>query len=206
MVSSVGALPKPLTFYSLFPLFIFMTMLVLVASEYISMCPAALTVTAVYFMGGWIKPDDIPKMVDIRLLMLMGTSLSFATAMTKSGLALKIAEQINNSNPSNFGALLLVYAITLVITHLISNNATAALMYPVGTALADELGVSFKPFAMCVLFASTAGFMSPIGYQTHVMVWGPGGYRFRDFMIFGFVPNLIYWFIACGLIPLLYPF
>ncbi|RYG66008.1 hypothetical protein EON64_10740 [archaeon] len=206
VVSSVGALPKPLTFYSLFPLFIFMTMLVLVASEYIEMCPAALTVTAVYFMGGWIKPDDIPKMVDIRLLMLMGTSLSFARSMTKSGLALKIAEQINNSNPSDFGALLLIYVITLVITELISNNAAAALMYPIATALADELGVSFKPYAMAVLVASTAGFMSPIGYQTHVMVWGPGGYRFRDFLLFGIVPDLIYWFLGCAMIPLLFPF
>ena len=206
VVSTVGALPKPLTFYSLFPLFVFIVMLVLVASEYIEMCPAALTVTAFYFMGGWIKPDDIPKLVDIRVLMLMGTSLSFASAMTKSGLALRIAEQINNSNPSNFGALLLVYVITLVITELISNNAAAALMYPIATALADELGASFKPFAMAVLVASTAGFMSPIGYQTHVMVWGPGGYRFRDFLLFGIVPDIIYWFLGCALITVLFPF
>jgi di/tricarboxylate transporter len=126
--------------------------------------------------------------------------------MTKSGLALRVAQQIGNSDPSNFGALLLVYAITLVITELISNNAAAALMYPIAVALADELGVSFKPFAMAVLLASTAGFMSPIGYQTHVMVWGPGGYRFKDFLIFGFVPDLVYWFLGCSLVPLIFKF
>lgn len=206
VVSTVGSLPKPLTFYGLIPLFLFAALLCIVASEFIEMCPAALTLTAVYFMGGWIKPDDIPKMVDIRLLMLMGCSLSFARAMTKSGLALEIAGSINDANPSNFGALLLVYVITLVITELISNNAAAALMYPIAVALADEMGISFKPFAMAVLISSTAGFMSPIGYQTHVMVWGPGGYRFKDFIIFGLVPNMIYWFIGCSLIPTVFPF
>ena len=206
VVSTVGALPKPLTFYSLIPLLVFVALLILVATEQIEMCPAALTVTAFYFMGGWIKPEEIPTMVDVRLLMLMGTSLSFAKAMTKSGLALRIAENISNSNPSNFGALLLVYAITLVITELISNNAAAALMYPIAVALADQLHVSFKPFAMAVLLSSTAGFMSPIGYQTHVMVWGPGGYRFKDFLIFGFVPDLVYWFLGCALVPQVFPF
>lgn len=206
VVSSVGELPKPLEFYTMIPVLVFIAMLLLVATECIEMCPAALTVTAFFFMGKWILPEDIPKLVDIRLLMLMGTSLSFARAMTKSGLALEIASGINNADPSNFGALLLIYAITLVITELISNNAAAALMYPISVALADELGVSYKTFAMAVLVASTAGFMSPIGYQTHVMVWGPGGYNFRDFVIFGFVPDIIYWILGCAVIVAVYPF
>jgi di/tricarboxylate transporter len=157
-------------------------------------------------MGGWIKASEIPKYIDIRLLMLMGCSLSFAKAVTKSGLAIKIAASISSSSPSKFGALLLVYVITLVITELISNNAAAALMYPISVALADELLVSFKPFAMAVLVASTAGFMSPIGYQTHIMVWGPGGYSFRDFLIFGIIPDVIYWILGCYLTTLLFPF
>lgn len=206
VVSTVGSLPKPLTFYRLIPVFVFILMLCLVASEYIEMCPAALTVTAFFFMGGWLTPDDIPKMVDIRLLMLLGCSLSFAKAMTKSGLALEIASTINDANPSNFGALLLVYAITLVITELISNNAAAALMYPIAVALADEMGVSYKPFSMAVMISASAGFMSPIGYQTHVMVWAPGGYRFKDFVIFGFIPDLIFWFPGCALIAAVFPF
>lgn len=206
VVSTVGSLPKPLSFYSLIPLFLFALMLCLVASEFITMCAAALTVTAVYFIGGWITADDIPAMVNIRLLMLMGCSLSYAKAITRSGLALKIAETIGMVNPSNFGALMLVYVINLLITEMINNNAAAALMYPIAVALADQLKVSFKPFAMCVLIASSACFMCPIGYQTHVMVWGPGGYRFKDFVVYGLIPDLIYWTIGCALIPLLFPF
>ena len=166
--TSIGELPKPITFHSAIPVFVFIAMLCLVALECIDMISASLTVTAFFFLGGWITAADIPKLVDINLLMLIATSLSFARAMTKSGLALTIAGEIYKVNPSNYGALMLIYAITLVITELISNNAAAALMYPIATALADTLGVSFKPFAMAVLVASTAGFMSPIGYQTHV--------------------------------------
>jgi di/tricarboxylate transporter len=59
---------------------------------------------------------------------------------------------------------------------------------------------------MTVLLASTSGFMSPIGYQTHVMVWGPGGYKFKNFLIFGFIPDLLYWIVGCSLISQIFPF
>lgn len=220
VVSTVGRLPKPLDLWNSIAVVIFLAMMLLVATERIAMCPAALTVTCVYFIGGWIKYDEIPRLVNLRLLMLMGCSLSYARAVTKTGLALKIAESISSSNPSSFEAILFVYAITLVITELISNNAAAALMYPIAVALADELEVSsvfvipldffvqlsFIPFAMTVLVASTAGFMSPIGYQTHLMVWGPGGYKFKDFLLFGFIPDIMYWIVACSLISVIYPF
>ena len=206
VVSAVGALPTPISYYSSIPALVFAAMLCLVASDKITMCPAALAVTCFFFIGKWIKPEDIPRMVDLRLLMLLGTSLSFAKAMTATGLALDIANKIKESEPTPFNGLLLIYAVTLVITELISNNAAAALMYPIAVALADVLKVSFKPYAMAVLIASTAGFMSPIGYQTHVMVWGPGGYGFKDFVIFGFVPNLIYWFLGCAMAVQQYPF
>ncbi len=206
VVSAVGALPVPLNTWSAIPVVIFVVMLILVATDQIDMCPAALTVTCVFFLGGWIDYNDIAKLVDLRLLMLMGCSLSFAKAMTKTGLATTIAEAIASGEQSHFQSVLLVYLVTLIITELISNNAAAALMYPIAVALADELGVSFKPFAMCVLVSSTAGFMSPIGYQTHVMVWGPGGYKFRDFLIFGVVPDVLYWIVGCALTIAVYPF
>jgi hypothetical protein len=142
VVSTVGRLPKPLDLWNSIAVVIFLAMMILVATERIAMCPAALTVTCVYFLGGWIKYDEIPRLINLRLLMLMGCSLSYAKAVTKTGLALKIAENISSSNPSSFEAILFVYAITLVITELISNNAAAALMYPIAVALADQLEVS----------------------------------------------------------------
>jgi hypothetical protein len=148
VVSTVGDLPKPLDLWNSLAVLIFMAMMLLVATENIDMCPAALTVTCVYFIGGWVTYKEIPKLVDIRLLMLMGCSLSFARSMTKTGLALRIAEQINQSHPSSFEGILFIYAVTLVITELISNNAAAALMYPIAVALADELKVTTLLFVL----------------------------------------------------------
>jgi di/tricarboxylate transporter len=206
VVSTVGSLPKPLTFYKSIPVAIFIAMLIIVATENIDMCSASLTVATVFLLGGWVKTKEIPDLVDVKLLLLIGSSISFAKAVTKTGLALEVAQTISDSSHDPLGMMFLIYALTLVITELISNNAAAALMYPIAVALADEIGADFKPFAMCVLVASTAGFMSPIGYQTHMMVWAPGGYKFKDFVIFGFIPDIIYWVISCLLIPAVFPF
>jgi hypothetical protein len=152
VVSTVGDLPKPLDLWNSLAVIIFLIMMILVATEFIDMCPAALTVTCIYFIGGWVTYKEIPKLIDIRLLMLMGCSLSFAKSMTKTGLALRIAQQISSSNPSAFEGILFIYAVTLVITELISNNAAAALMYPIAVALADELKVHSLPMTPSHLF------------------------------------------------------
>ena len=206
VVSPVGEVPIPMTLYTFIPVVIFFIMLILAATETLDIAAGSMMVAAFFFLGGWIKAEEIPKLIDLRLLMLIGLSLSFATAMTSSGLALKIASGINDAHPTPFAALLLIYAITLLITELVSNNAAAALMYPIAVALADQLKVNFKTFAMAVLIAATAGFMSPIGYQTHVMVWAPGGYKFWDFVKFGFFPDIAYWIVGCAIIVAVYPF
>lgn len=206
VVSTAGALPQPLTFFSFIPVIVFLVMLAVVAAELIDMGAASMGAAAFFFLGGWVQPKDIPKILDIRLLMLLGCSLSFAQSMTTTGLASTIANVITQLNPTPLVSLLLIYLITLLITEVISNNAAGALMYPIAVKLADKMEVSYKPYAMAILFACSAGFMSPIGYQTHMMVWAPGGYNFKDFLIFGFVPNIIYWIGASLLVPLFFPF
>lgn len=183
VTTTIGAVPVPMSIYGLIPVVFFVAMICLVAAEKISMAPASIAVSAVLFLGGWLRGKDIVELVDLRLLMLMGCSISFAASMQSIGLALTIAKFIVNSmHPSPTGALYLVYLITLIVTELLSNNAAAALMYPISVALASELDVNVVPFAYIILIAATAAFMSPVGYQTHVMVWGPGGYKFMDFV------------------------
>jgi di/tricarboxylate transporter len=101
--------------------------------------------------------------------------------------------------------LYIVYILTTCVTEMMSNNAAAALMYPIASAVAKELGVNVVPFALVILVASTAGFMSPIGYQTHLMVWAPGGYKFTDFVKFGFFGDMLFWQLTCAIAPLLFP-
>jgi len=91
------------------------------------------------------------------------------------------------------------------MTEVISNNAAAALMYPISVKLADAMGVSYKPFAMVVMNAASMAFMCPIGYPTHIMVWGPGKYSFFDFCKFGLVPNFLWLVITCLIAPAVWP-
>ena len=163
VVSTVGSLPKPLNWFTLIPPILFLAMLILVATEEITIIAAVLVLASVFFIGGWLKPEEISKLVDLNLLMLLACGISFARGITNSGLAEVIAKQITNASSTPFGNLLLVMGLTVAATELISNNAAAALMYPIAVAIADNLGVDFRPFAMGVLIGATTGFMSPIG-------------------------------------------
>jgi di/tricarboxylate transporter len=206
VMTNVGEVPAPLSFVSTLPLFFFAIMLCVVASDTLSMCAASLALATVFFAGGWVKGSDIMKVVDFRLLMLMGCSISFAKSISTSGLAADIAGLLNSSDASPTGALFLVYIITLILTEIVSNNAAAALMYPIAVAYSDKLDVDFKPFAMIVMFAASAAFACPIGYQTHLMVWKPGGYAFMDFVKLGLPIDMIYMIGVCLLTPLFWPF
>jgi di/tricarboxylate transporter len=206
VLTNVGEVPKPLTFFSTLPILLFAAMLCVVASDQITMCAASLAMATVFFAGGWVKGGDIVKVVDFRLLMLMGCSISFAKSISTSGLAADIAGLLNSSDASPTGALFLVYIITLILTEIVSNNAAAALMYPIAVAYADKLEVDYKPFAIIVMFSASAAFACPIGYQTHLMVWKPGGYTFMDFVRLGLPIDIIYMIGACLLTPVFWPF
>lgn len=166
-VNIVEQLEKPSIAWSFFPLVTFLTIVSLVAAGEIEMMPAALSMASFFFVGGWLVPEDIDRYVDLRLLMLMGCSLSFALAMTKTALANRIATEIVAGITDPLNCLFLIYAATLFITEIVSNNAAAALMFPVAISVAKQLNVSYKPFAMIVMNAASMAFMCPIGEYVH---------------------------------------
>ena len=104
------------------------------------------------------------------------------------------------------GALAMVYILTNLLTELLTNNAAAALLFPIALSTAAKLGLDPRPFAVVVAVAASGGFVIPIGYQTHMMVYGPGGYRFSDFLRIGLPLNLLLWLVCAALIPVLWPF
>ena len=103
-------------------------------------------------------------------------------------------------------ALVAIYAATSLFTEVVSNNATAVLMYPIATGTALGFGVDPLPFVLALAVAASASFATPIGYQTNLMVYGPGGYRFGDYLRVGVPMNLAVGATACALTPLVFPF
>jgi len=103
-------------------------------------------------------------------------------------------------------SLVIIYGITMLFTELITNNAAAVLVFPIAYAISQQLKVDFTPFAMSIMMAASASFSTPIGYQTNLMVLGPGGYKFTDYFCIGIPLNLTMWTITSCLAPLIWPF
>lgn len=146
--------------------------------------------------------------VDWRIVILIGGTLALGTAMEKTGTANTIADTLVGwSGPLGPVALIAVlYLFTLGMTEIMSNNATAALLTPIAISIAHQGGWDPRPFAFCVAFAASCSFLTPIGYQTNTMVYGPGGYRFTDYFKVGVWLSLICWLAATLLIPRIWPF
>ncbi len=146
--------------------------------------------------------------IDWRIIMLIAGTLSLGKALETTGGAQLIAEHlINLVGPYGPQAVLAaLYLLTMIMTELMSNNATAALMTPIALSVAIGMGVDVRPFAFAVAFAASASFLSPIGYQTNTLVYGPGGYKFTDYFRVGWPVSLTVWGLATLLIPILWPF
>ena len=146
--------------------------------------------------------------LDLRIVMLIAGTLSLGLALQKTGGAQMIANWlINVAGPYGPTAVLaMLYLLTMVLTEVMSNNATAALLTPIAIEIGVGMGLDVRPFAFCVAIAASASFLSPIGYQTNTLVYGPGGYKFSDYFRIGLPISLSVWILATILIPVLWPF
>ncbi|GAB4392241.1 MAG: SLC13 family permease [Kiloniellaceae bacterium] len=141
------------------------------------------------------------------LLMLIFGMLAIGLAMEKTGAARLIVDGlvIVVAALGPLAVLSAVYLITSILTEVMSNNATAILLTPIAAALAVQLGVDPRPFVVAVMFAASASFATPIGYQTNTFVYAAGGYRFGDFVKVGLPLNVLLWITATLIIPVFWP-
>ncbi len=173
----------------------------------VSMFEAALIAAALMILSRCTSSSNARASIDWSVLTVIGASLGVGQAMASTGAAQAVASAwlgMLGDNP--WLALIAVYALTSLFTEMITNNAAAVLIFPIAAATADGLGVSMQPFVVAIMMAASASFATPIGYQTNLMVYGPGGYRAADYVRIGLPLNLLLGVVSVSLIPLIWPF
>jgi di/tricarboxylate transporter len=154
-----------------------------------------------------VDADEALEFVDGRLMVLIFGMLAVGVALEESGaielLVDVVAPSLRGLPP--WAVILAVYLLGLVLTEFLSNNAVAVIYTPIAIELGRALGYDPRPFAVAVMFSASVAFATPIGYQTNMMVYGPGGYRFSDYMKIGIPLNILTMIVACVLIPIVWP-
>jgi len=187
-------------------------LLILVSTGIIDILRGSLLAVVVLLLMRAVDIRETYRSVDWSVLLLIAAFVPVGYAMVTTGTARFIASGIlafTNHWPTHLAplvALSLLYLATSLMTNVVSNNATALIVAPVALSLAAALGVDARPFLIAVAFASSAAFMTPMSYQTNMMVYGPGSYHFRDYLRFGVSLNMGFWLLGSFLIPRLWPF
>jgi len=167
---------------------------------------AALTGVCALVLVGTISMQDAYEAIDWKIVFLLAGALSLGKAMGNSGLDQDVAGLLTGSltNWGVYGLIALLYIVTNLLTEMMSNNATAALLAPVAIAAAQQMGLDPMPLLVTVAIAASASFMTPVGYQTNAMVYSAGRYKFSDFTRIGTPLNLICWLVTTLLVPLIF--
>ena len=161
---------------------------------------------AIFF--GVIQMGELRRRFPVDIIVIVGSALTIAQLMMSSGLSATLGEMfIETFNGwGAFGALVATYLFTLILTELVTNNAAAALAFPLGYSMAIGYGVDPMPFIMAVLFGASASFISPYGYQTNLLVYSVGNYKLADYIRVGIPVSIVYSVLVLALIPQFFPF
>jgi di/tricarboxylate transporter len=182
-------------------------MVILAATGITSMLNAALLAAMAMLLSGCLTIDRLWQSVDWQTIVVLGAAVGLESAITGTGLAQQAANLFASfGGHSPMIALVAVYVGTVLLTNVITNAASAVMMFSVAVSLANGLGVSFLPFAMILMSGASCAFINPAGFQTNLMVQQPGGYKFSDFATVGVPLTLIVGTVVLLLAPIVYGF
>lgn len=182
-------------------------MVIVVSFGILPMLEAALIAAGLMLATGCTTGASARASVDWSVLTVIGAAFGLGEALRSTGAAEAIASAwLAAAGSDPWLALIAVYVITSVLTAMITNNAAAVLVFPIAKATAAGLDVSLWPFVICIMVAASASFATPIGYQTNLMVYGPGGYRFTDYVRIGLPLSLLLGVTTILITPRVWPF
>ncbi|MFP4147500.1 MAG: SLC13 family permease [Halorhodospira sp.] len=182
-------------------------MLGAVGLGWLSMLEGALAAGAGLLATRCLTVNAARQAIDWSVILTIAAAFGLGAAMEQTGLAHAIAGGVLVlAGDTPWLNLAAIYLVTALFTAVITNNAAAVLMVPIAASVAGDLGISVVPFAVAIMLAASASFATPMGYQTNLMVYGPGGYRFTDYLRAGMPLNLVTAAVALGVIPWVWPF
>lgn len=208
VLNGLGVRPKLTNTQSAAALSGFALVITLSALEWLSLFSGLLLLMAVLLATRLLTLAEMRRRFPFDLLLTIGSSLAMAKVLESSGAAELIAGWMRAgfADFGVMGAFVSVYLMTVVLTELISNNAAAALVFPIALSTARAFGVDPLPFVMVIAYGASAGFLIPFGYQTHLMVYSAGRYRMGDFLRAGLPVTLVFGVGVLALVPLAFPF
>lgn len=208
ILGDIGIQQKLSFLESLFVVSSFLVVLCLSMLNILPLIKGLFLLLGLFVLKGFINIAEIKRRFPYELIIIIGSALGVASVMIDSGVANSLATFLNTTLGSFgvYGSFIAIYLLTFILTELITNNAAAALSFPIAYMTATGLGVDIMPFIFAVAYGASASFMTPYGYQTNLMVASIGGYNFKTFLKSGFIVSIVYSLLVIILVPIFFPF
>jgi len=193
---------------SFIAVFGFFGVIVLSVLNVVTLVKGLFVLLAAFVVLGYIDFNEIKRRFPYDLVLIIGSALGISAVIIDSGLSRQVSDALQYAfgGFGVYGAFIAVYLLAFILTEIITNNAAAALAFPVAYSVVSTLDVNMMPFMLAVAYGASASFMTPYGYQTNLMVSSVGGYGFNDFIKSGVWLSLVYSLTALVLIPYFFPF
>lgn len=180
---------------------------IIVSLGFLPIVTAATAGCAVLILTGCLRPGEVYRAIDLSLVFILAGSLALGVALDKTGVTAVLADRVAGLSATTgpFVVMAVFFLLAVLISELMSNSGTVALLGPVTISVALKMGINPMSLLAAITFGASAAFAMPIGYQTSLMIYGPGGYRFKDFILMGIPLDLILAVLALLLIPYFWP-